>query len=228
MALRYEDIEKEFKTAVDGDPKCQKLWKTIREGKGNYKTANKLAQQIGKDLGKTLVKNAPYEDISEWDLIDLLPKSLGLDHQMVADACREVQENMNKKAGLGIKFQEPKFDMDRVTGLIKELEDHPVFTDIEKSFMDQLVNFSENVVDESIRDNAAIMAKSGIRTMVIRQAEFKACEWCQEVAGSYDYNDVKDKGNDVWRRHENCHCTIDYITEKTSGFYSERVYNYKK
>lgn len=228
MALRYEDIEKEFKVAVDGDPKCQKLWKTIREGKGNYKTANKLAQQIGKDLGKTLVKYAPYENINEWDLIDLLPKSLGLDHQMVADACREVQENMNKKAGLGIKFQEPKFDMDRVTGLIKELEDHPVFTDIEKSFMDQLVNFSENVVDESIRDNAAIMAKSGIRTMVIRQAEFKACEWCQEVAGSYDYNDVKDKGNDVWRRHENCHCTIDYITEKTSGFYSERVYNYKK
>ena len=228
MALRYEDIEKEFKAAVDGDPKCQKLWKTIREGKGNYKTANKLAQQIGKDLGKTLVNHAPYEDINEWDLIDLLPKSLGLDHQMVADACREVQENMNKKAGLGIKFQEPKFDMDRVTGLIKELEDHPVFTDIEKSFMDQLVNFSENVVDESIRDNAAIMAKSGIRTMVIRQAEFKACEWCQEVAGSYDYNDVKDKGNDVWRRHENCHCTIDYITEKTSGFYTERVYNYKK
>ena len=228
MALRYEDIEKEFKAAVDGDPKCQKLWKTIREGKGNYKTANKLAQQIGKDLGKTLVKNAPYEDINEWDLIDLLPKSLGLDHQMVADACRDVQENMNKKAGLGIKFQEPKFDMDRVTGLIKELEDHPVFTDIEKSFMDQLVNFSENVVDESIRDNAAIMAKSGIKTMVIRQAEFKACEWCQEVAGSYDYNDVKDKGNDVWRRHENCHCTIDYITEKTSGFYTERVYNYKK
>lgn len=228
MALKYEDIEKEFKAAVDGDPKCQKLWKTIREGKGNYKTANKLAQQIGKDLGKTLVKHAPYEDINEWDLIDLLPKSLGLDHQMVADACREVQDNMNKKAGLGIKFQEPKFDMDRVTGLIKELEDHPVFTDIEKSFMDQLVNFSENVVDESIRDNAAIMAKSGIRTMVIRQAEFKACEWCQEVAGSYDYNDVKDKGNDVWRRHENCHCTIDYITEKTSGFYTERVYNYKK
>lgn len=228
MALRYEDIEKEFKAAVDGDPKCQKLWKTIREGKGNYKTANKLAQQIGKDLGKTLVKHAPYEDINEWDLIDLLPKSLGLDHQMVADACREVQENMNKKSGLGIKFQEPKFDMDRVTGLIKELEDHPVFTDIEKSFMDQLVNFSENVVDESIRDNAAIMAKSGIRTMVIRQAEFKACDWCQEVAGSYDYNDVKDKGNDVWRRHENCHCTIDYITEKTSGFYTERVYNYKK
>ena len=179
-------------------------------------------------MGTVLVKHAPYEDINEWDLIDLLPKSLGLDHQMVADACREVQENMNKKAGLGIKFQEPKFDMDRVTGLIKELEDHPVFTDIEKSFMDQLVNFSENVVDESIRDNAAIMAKSGIRTMVIRQAEFKACEWCQEVAGSYDYNDVKDKGNDVWRRHENCHCTIDYITEKTSGFYTERVYNYKK
>ena len=102
------------------------------------------------------------------------------------------------------------------------------FKNIEKSFYDQLTNFSENIVDDSIRDNVGRLYRSGIRTMIVRQAEAGACKWCQEVAGSYDYSQVRNTGNDVWRRHENCHCVIDYVTEKDSGFYSERVNNQKK
>ena len=228
MALTYEDIAQEFKNKVDSDPKVQQYLKTIRSGNGTYVTANKLAVRVGEDRGKVLKMHEPIDGISEWDYVDLIPKALGLDQQMVVDACREVQEGMNKKAGLGIKYKEPAFNMDRVNGLITELADNPEFTNISKSFYDQLVNFSESIVDDSIRDNAGVLFRAGIRTMVIRQAEFGGCRWCQDVAGSYDYNDVKETGNDVWRRHENCRCTIDYITERLGSFYSEKVNNQKK
>lgn len=229
MALKFEDIRQAFVDAVNNDQKCQSLYKKIRSGDASYKTGSQLAIRIGENLGKILKKYAPTTSIDEWDLDDLLPKSLGLDHSMVATACKQIQENMNKDAGLGIKAKEPKFNWDRVDGIIKELRDHPdTFGDIEKSFWDQLVNFSQNVVDDSIRDNMQLMAKAGIRTQVIRQAEFKACEWCRDVAGTYDYAEVKDTGNDVWRRHENCRCTIDYVTDRNSSFYSERVNNFKK
>lgn len=224
MALKFEDIAQEFKDSVNGDKTIQKYLRQIRDGKGSYVTANKLAIRVGNHLGKIMVSYAPVEDISEWDLIDLIPKSLGLDHQMIADACRDVQNSMNKDAGLRIKYKEPKFDMDRVNGFITELRNNPEFTNIEKSFVDQIVNFSENVVDESIRENAGLMFRSGIRTVVVRQAEFGGCKWCQAVAGVYDYNEVSDKGNDVWLRHDNCKCTIDFHTERSS----ERVYNYKE
>ena len=136
---------------------------------------------------------------------------------------------MNKDAGLGIKPKEPKFDWDRVQGMITELRDHPdSFPDIEKSFWDQLCNFSQSVVDQSIRDNMQLMARAGIKTQVVRQAEFKACPWCRDIAGVYDYADVKETGNDVWRRHENCRCTIDFISERNSSLYSERVNNFKQ
>ena len=98
MALTYEDIAQEFKDKVDSDPKVQQYLKTIRSGKGTYVTANKLAVRVGEDLGKVLKMHEPIDGIDEWDYIDLIPKALGLDHQMVADACREVQEGMNKKA----------------------------------------------------------------------------------------------------------------------------------
>lgn len=228
MALTYDDIAQEFKDKVNNDPTVQKLFKTIRSGNGTYKTANKLAIRIGEDLGKVLKAHNPIDGIDEWDYVDLLPKALGLDHQIIVDACRDVQNSLNKKSGLGIKYFEPDFNMNRVNGLIDELRNNPEFVNIEKSFYDQLVNFSENVVDDSIRDNVGILYRSGIRTMVIRRAEFNGCPWCKEIEGAYDYRTVSDSGNDVWRRHENCRCTIDYITERESGFYSERVNNQKK
>lgn len=223
MALTYNDIAQEFKDKVNNDPTVQKLFNTIRSGNGTYKTANKLAIRVGEDLGKVLKAHNPIDGIDEWDYADLIPKSLGLDQQIIVDACRDVQNGLNKKAGLGIKYEEPKFDWNRVNGLIDELRNNPEFKNIEKSFYDQLVNFSENIVDDSIRDNVGRLYRAGVKTMVIRQAEFNACPWCQEVAGSYNYSEVRDTGNDVWRRHDNCRCTIDYITERDSGFYRERT-----
>lgn len=229
MALKYADIKKEFQDTVNNDPTCQKLYAKIRKGDASYKTGSQLAIRIGEDLGKVLKKYAPKTNIDEWDLDDLLPKSLGLDHSMVSTACKDIQQKMNKDAGLGIKPKEPKFDWDRVQGMITELRDHPdSFPDIEKSFWDQLCNFSQSVVDQSIRDNMQLMARAGIKTQVVRQAEFKACPWCRDIAGVYDYADVKETGNDVWRRHENCRCTIDFISERNSSLYSERVNNFKQ
>lgn len=224
MGLKYEDIKQEFMDTVNNDQTCQKLYAKIRKGDASYKTGSQLAVRIGEDLGRVLKKHAPTTSIDEWDLDDLLPKSLGLDHSMVSTACKQIQEQMNKDAGLGIKAKTPKFDWDRVNGMINELKDHPdTFADIEKSFWDQLCNFSQSVVDQSIRDNMQLMARAGIKTQVIRQAEFKACEWCRDVAGVYDYTEVKNQGNDVWRRHENCRCTIDYVTDYNGQMYRERT-----
>lgn len=229
MALTYEDIKEPFLEALRNDKRAMALITKIEAGKGTYEMASEYAAQVGSVLARVLRRHAPMENVViEWDLDDLIPKSLGLDHSIVAYACDYVQTALNKEARLGIKVQQPKFDGARAYGLVEELRENPEFTNIEKSFWDQLVNFSQNVVDESIRDNAQVIASAGVKSMIIRQAEFGACPWCEEVAGAYNYDEVSDKGNDVWRRHENCRCTIDFITERNTGFYSERVNNQKK
>ena len=191
MALKFEDIKQEFINTVNGDKKCQELYAKIRSGDASYATGSQLAARIGECLGKVLRMHAPDTSVYDWNLSDLLPKSLGLDHRMVATACEQIQEKMNKDAGLGIKPKTPKFDYDRVQGMIKELEDHADrFEDIEKSFYDQLCNFSQSIADQSIRDNAQMLARAGVKTQVIRQAEFKACQWCRDIAGVYDYAEV--------------------------------------
>lgn len=227
MGLRYEDVKDEVKAFINNDKTASKLYARIRNGDYSYATAGRLSQRIGDDIGKVLMRYAPLTDISEWDIDSLIPGVLGLDHDMVMTACKQVQENLNKNAGVNIKFVEPKFDGNRAYGIVEELRNNPEFTNIEKTFYDQLTNFSQNVVDESIKVNADLLYNAGVETVIIRQVNGKCCDWCEEVAGVYDYDEVSNTGNDVWRRHENCRCTIDFVTRRNGG-YSERVDNYKK
>lgn len=226
--LSYEDIREELIEEIENDKRATRLLADIRSGRGTYNTASEYSIRIGDCLGRVLKRHAPFENVSEWDLERLIPQSLGLDHNYVVNACRYVQRALYDDAGLDIKYIEPAFDGNRAYGIVEELRSHPDFTSIEKTFYDQLVNFSQNVVDDSIRTNANVLSGAGIESQVIRSHEFRACDWCKEVSGEYRYDDVKRQGSDVWRRHENCRCTIDYVTVRNGSEYRERVNNQKR
>lgn len=220
MPLTYEDIKEPFLESLRNDKRATALINKIEAGKGNYEMASEYAARVGDNLAKVLRARAPLESIAEWDIDDLIPKSLGLDHSIVTYACENVQTAMNKDAGLGIRYQQPKFDSDRAWGLVDELRKNPEFTNIEASFYDQLANFSQNVVDDAIKANGKVITGAGVKAYIVRATEPGACPWCDDVAGIYDYEDVK-RGGDVWRRHENCRCTIAFFTERNGLLYRE-------
>ena len=219
----FEDIKKAFRKAVDSDAEVRKIYADLQD-LPTYANAMKLANKIGEDLGKVLVKFAPELSVDDLELADILPKALGLDHAQVSAACKQVQESMNKKAGLGIKYKEPQFNMDKALGLADEVRGITDEDALAQALVERVANFSTGVVDDSIYENAGVLARAGIKTILIRTAEANCCDWCDEVAGVYDYFEVKDKGNDVWRRHLGCKCEIDIDNGETIG----RVNNYKK
>ena len=226
--LTYEDIREPLIEAIRNDTKAQTLNELIQSKAGTYNTASEYAIRVGECLARILRQNAPFESIAEWDLENLIPQSLGLDHEYVVQACEQVQLALNADAGLGINYVPPMFDGNRAYGLVAELRNNPEFVNIERTFYDQLVNFSQNVVDESIRVNATVLSNAGVQSKILRHPEVGACDWCKAVAGTYDYADVKKTKNDVWRRHENCRCTIEFITERNGSEYRERLAAYRE
>ena len=221
--LTYNDIREPLIEAIRNDRKATQLYELIQNKTGTYNTASEYAIRVGECLAKTLRQNAPFESIAEWDLENLIPQALGLDHGHVVQACEQVQLTLNADAGLGINYVPPMFDGNRAYGLVAELRDNPEFVNIERTFYDQLVNFSQNVVDESIRTNATVLSNAGVQSKIVRHPEVGACAWCRAVAGTYEYADVRRTRSDVWRRHENCRCTIDFITERNGSEYRGRV-----
>lgn len=219
MALTFNDIKSEIASAVNGDYRIWILWARLHEKGAGYKEAHDYALRVGTVTGQVLKKYQP-EDLSEWDLEDLIPGTLGLNHAMVATACTEAQKNLNLRAGVGIRPQVPKFDGNRAFGLVEAVRERG---EIGPLFYDQLTNFDQNVVDQAIKDNADVQSGAGLHPKIVRTAEAHCCKWCDDLAGTYDYADVSATGDPVWARHDNCRCLIEYVADRR-----ERVNNYRR
>lgn len=219
MPLTFNDIKSEIASAVNSDYRAGVLLERLRDKGAGYKEAHAYALRVGTVTGQVLKKYQP-DDIAEWDLEDLIPGTLGLNHSMVLAACTEAQRNLNASAHVGIRPQEPSFDGNRAYGLVEAVRNRG---EIGPAFYDQLTNFSQNVVDQSIRENADVQSGAGLHPKIVRTAEANCCKWCDDLAGTYDYNDVSDTGNPIWARHDNCRCLIEYIADRR-----DRVNNYRR
>lgn len=137
----------------------------------------------------------------------LIPETLDENHKLVSQYAANVQTKLNKDAGIGLKVQRSELDQDRVDGLVELVSNADQYDDVAERFLSSVENFSQHIVDDTIRRNAGFHYRSGLSPKIIRRSERKCCAWCRGLAGVYDYPKVNP---DVYRRHESCRCTVLY------------------
>ena len=218
-----ELIQKDFRRSINNNTAITRVQKLVEAGTATYKEANDLAVWTGQLLSASIKRNITSDILPDgkmyYNIADrVLGEMLKEDYDLVSTAAEQIQTSMNRKAGIGLKAKKPKFNQNRVDGLVDRLSSEE-FEKVEWLLDEPIVNFSQNVVDEFIKENFEFQGKSGLSAKVVRTPESGACEWCKEVAGEYIYPDVPE---DVWRRHERCKCVIDYTprkgrTERLSG-----------
>ena len=204
-----ERIQKTFGTFQAGDSKLWEMYWEIRDGKANYETVNRYAIRLGELLSDALRKEISvdtlpdgrmYYNIAERVLGPLLENN----HELVADAAEAAQNAMNAAAGLGLKAVRPALNQSRVDGLIDKVSSYESFEDAAWVLNEPVVNFTQSVVDDAIRENVAAQARAGLSPTVKRIAESGCCNWCSNLAGTYEYP----VDRDVYRRHERCRCLV--------------------
>ncbi|MBS5595165.1 MAG: hypothetical protein KHX08_07120 [Clostridiales bacterium] len=137
----------------------------------------------------------------------IIGPSLQYNYDLVGDYARDVQTLLNEQAGLSIKGIKPEINQDRIAGIINKISNYETF-DQGKWLLDEpVVNFSQSVVDDTIKANADFQYKAGLKPKIIRTEAGNCCDWCKGLAGVYAYPDVP---KDVYRRHRFCRCTVDY------------------
>lgn len=65
--------------------------------------------------------------------------------------------------------------------------------------------------DDYVKANADFRSKAGLKCHIIRKSGGACCEWCSKLAGKYEYGK---EPQDVYRRHDNCTCSVTYVSEK--------------
>ena len=220
-----EETLKGFKE--DANRSIAEIQKRIKEGSGTYKDALDLASKSGKSAGKaiggTLVKHATGNTADPKLTKQLVPRVMRENYRIVTNASEKVQQDLNLKAGIHLKAQIPKYNQDRANGLVTEIIGKKDIRAFAPVLTQQVENASMSIVDETVRQNAGFHYNVGLSPKIVRTADRKCCEWCSKLEGTYSYPCKRD----VYRRHENCRCVVEYDpgTGKVQNAHTKRTYS---
>ncbi len=221
-----DKIQRDFNTGLSKSSKIAAIRKAMDDGLATYADANEYAQEVGSILAQSFKKYITPETLPDgrmyFNIADrILTQTLGNNHKLIATASAEIQTQLNTAAGIGIKGIKVNLNKDRIKGLVDRVSSEIEFERIAWILDEPVINFSQSIVDDTIKANTEFHGKSGLPAKVTRIPEAGACKWCREVAGEYAYPNVPD---DVYRRHERCRCIVDYDpgTGKTQNVWSKR------
>ena len=208
-----EKIETEFKNKTGKSETIRKKIAALKNSKVTHKDSNEFAIEVGRILsevftgeirGDVLPDNKIYYNIAK----RLLEPSLKRNFDIVGDYSRNVQDVLNKKANIFLKAMKPELNQDRIDGIVNKISEYDDFEKGKWLLGEPIINFSQSIVDDTIKTNADFQHKAGLRPKIVRKEAGNCCDWCKEVVGVYEYPDVP---KDVYRRHRFCRCTVDYL-----------------
>lgn len=224
-----EEVKNEFELAYGESEIIRNAFAKLKAKKATYRTANDFAIEIGGILSKALGASISADKLPDGKMYyniaqRLLTDVLGRNHELVSGYASDVQKNLNDKAKIGLKVQVPELNLDRVAGIVNRFSSEENFEDVSWLLGEPIVNFTQSIIDDSIRKNAEFQHQFGLQPEIIRKSYFHCCEWCQEVQGNYKYPRVP---KDVYRRHQHCRCIVDYDPKsgKIQNVWTKKISN---
>lgn len=224
-------IQTDFQKSIEQSARIRELYSLLKAGKATYKEASEYAELIGDFLAAAFKKHIYSDALPDgrlyFNIADrVIRNMLESDHKLVTDFAAEVQAVLNKQAGISIKPVVPKINEDYMKAIIDRVAIEPRFDDVMWALQEPITNFSMAIVDDAVRENAGVHYKAGLSPIVVRIPTAGCCKWCANLAGVYEYSKVSNKGNDVFRRHRFCRCTVFY--DPRDGAKRENVHTKKE
>lgn len=192
------------------DPRLKAVLKKIAAGTATLKDTAYYSEVYSNITGNVFSANVlNLEGIErEKACMELLRKN----YDEVNTICTQVQTTLDDAAGIHIKPQRAAFPKERVVQLAHSLLDPTVANKtIKRRANTGVANVSKGFHDSYIKVNAKFRNDAGLKVYISRETDGKCCEWCTAMAGRYSYGSEPD---DVYRRHDNCGCTVTYENGK--------------
>lgn len=200
-------------------------------GSASLRVIETIAAKTGLTMSMVLLKHLdkqyPDGEIPEADLRTIVADSLEHNYSYIAEKTRRAQEKILEEAEVGIKPVVPEFNRGRAEGIAKNYSE----TGNREEFKKNIQNHSQNIVDESIKQNARVHQRLGLEPRVTRiydgvgvHKRKDPCAWCKARAGTnMPYNEAYDKG--AFERHPGCGCEILYMVGKRTQRQSDWTHN---
>jgi hypothetical protein len=205
-------INQQFDAQANASKKLRNAARLLKNSKATYRTANSFAIDTGNILAEILKRNLTVANLPDQQLYynianRVLNSTLKKNFDLISGFSGDVQKLLNEQAEIRLKVQAPTLNQDRIDGLVNTLSDETDFDRIKSFLEDPVINFCQSIVDDSIDANCKFQSKVGLHPLITRRLMGKACDWCKNLAGTYDYADLPE---DIYRRHLRCRCVVEY------------------
>lgn len=198
-----------FRRKAAADPLLRSVRRKAEAGTADFHDTARYSERAAEILGETL-----SADILSTPHGERAGACEALLHEQYADTCEllcDVQEALDAETGLYIAPQVPEYPEERVEQVAQSLEDETVPDEtIERRARSAPENVAKAFHDAYMRENAKFRSAAGVKCQIVREGN-GCCPWCAQVAGKYEYGDEPD---DVYRRHDNCTCTVIFENGK--------------
>ena len=206
-------IENDFKKSFQSDGTLKTLYAKIESGKATQADGEKFAHELGRLTAEVFHRNVTPENLPNQRMYynianRIIPPTLQQNYGIVNEVMRQVIEHQNQEAGIGIKYQEPEFDEFKAHELAWVASQEEDYSKIRNTVETGLDTNTRMVADECVRKNAEFQYDSGLSPKIVRESDGKCCEWCANMAGTYEY---KSAPKEVYGRHAHCGCTVEFV-----------------
>lgn len=206
----YEQLRAALDKKLAADPALRAIVKRVQNGTATFKDTAEYAKVLSHILGREL--SAAVLNLSDRESI--VSKLLRDCYDDINSVCAEVQKTNDEAMGLHLKPQKANYPAERVQQFSHSLID-PTVKDsvIKRRARAGSETITKSFHDDFIKKNAQFRTDVGLKCYIIRIGT-KCCDWCTEVAGKYEMGDQPDG---IFRRHDNCDCTIIYDGQVLRG-----------
>lgn len=225
-------VKADFAKALDDQSgRLGRLFKKIQDGKASMSDISTFSVLIGQTVSSAVEKRVTPEALPNGTLYfniaqTVLQGILKDSHELINLAASSVQERLDAQQGLHIRAVKPEYPEERVKSIAGAASTASMNANGEKE-QRRLTSPVENVVQsfysDYVRENADLRSKAGLNAYIVRRTSGKCCAWCADLAGRYRYEDAPP---DVYARHDNCTCTVDFVTNNyRQDVWSKRKYS---
>ena len=206
----YEQLKAAIDAKMSTNPQIRHILKLLENGKATFNDSAKYTQILSHLLGHELASQILELSDREGTTTQLLRGA----YDEVNGLCSQVQRSLDKKAGIGLNPKQAPFPAERVEQYAHSLVDPTVEDNVIKRRAGAgSETITKSYHDDFIETNAEFREDAGMKCYIIRMGT-DCCQWCSDVAGKYE---MKDQPQGIFRRHDNCDCTIIYDGQVLRG-----------
>lgn len=213
-----EKIRAEFQSRCRADKHIQSVLKKIDGGTAKMEEVAMLSKQLGFRTSQAIGAHVNVAALPDgkmyYNIADtILSGVLKDNYDIINSAAAECQKALDKQAGIHISPQQAAFPTERVQAVVNAAS----VPDIAEEVMIRRMtapaqNITESFYNDYVQKNVKLRSDAGLDCYIIRNDHGGCCKWCSKLAGKYHY--PEDVPKDVYRRHDNCGCTVTYLNGK--------------